>query len=235
MLDLYRIMHMVEDEIVEMKKRQQTVLAGYQQQTREDIVRKFEEADHTLLEAAEQMVKKINELENDTVYLVTSAKEVSYLSVRRSDENDPIVEIDPIIYPTPFNLKFEFKEPSVGLYSTSREKGIFSINTVTSVRATDIIQAMEIPDLDRYIKLWITHKADDSFVKKLRTMREKIMNVDNSPELLVESMLAMSSPTPPRQLIYMCEDHDREPTHKHEKTVSPSAMNGLLKHHLKLN
>jgi len=123
----------------------------------------------------------------------------------------------------------------VGLYSTSREKGIFSINTVTSVRATDIIQAMEIPDLDRYIKLWITHKADDSFVKKLRTMREKIMNVDSSPELLVESMLAMSSPTPPRQLIYMCEDHDREPTHKHEKTVSPSAVNGLLKHHLKLN
>ena len=50
-LDLYKTLKLVEEEIVEMKKRQQTALSIYQQQTRDDIVRKFTEADHTLLEA----------------------------------------------------------------------------------------------------------------------------------------------------------------------------------------
>jgi hypothetical protein len=236
MLDLYKILRMVEDEIAEMKVRQQTVLAGYQQQTREDIVKKFVEADHSLLEAAERKVKQINELKYDAPYLVTSAKKVSYLSARRvKGENDLTVEIDPIIYPTPFNLKFVLNEPSVGLYSPSTEKGTFSMNNVTSIRTTDMIQTLEVPDLERYIDLWVTHKADDSFIKKLRTMQEKVMNVDNSAELLVESMLAMSSPTPARQLIYICEDHDKEPTHKHEKTIPQSAVKGLVKHHLKIN
>jgi len=56
-LDLYKTLQLVEAEIVEMKKRQQIVLGIYQQQTREDIVRKFTEADHTLLQAAEQKIK----------------------------------------------------------------------------------------------------------------------------------------------------------------------------------
>ncbi len=236
MLGLYRTLHMVENEIVEMKKRQSTVLAGYQQQTKEDIVKKFEEADHTLLEAAEKKVKEINDLKYDVPYLITSAKKIAYLSVRRTkDESELTIEIDPIIYPTPFNLKFVLNEPSVGLYSPSTDKGTFSVNSLTPIRATDAIQTIEVPDLDNYIDLWITHKADDSFVTKLKTMQQKITNVDSSTELLVESMLAMSSPMPPRQLIYMCEEHDKEPTHKHEKTVAPSAVKGLLKHHLKLN
>ncbi|MFQ5941403.1 MAG: hypothetical protein ACE5KA_06880 [Nitrososphaerales archaeon] len=236
MLDLYSTLRMVEDEIAEMKKRQQTVLAGYQQQTREDIVKKFDEGDHTLLQSAEQKVIEINSLKHNTPYLVTSSKKVSYVSVRRvTDESGLTIEIEPIIYPTPFNLKFVFNEPSVGLYAPSMERGIFSVNTVTSIRATDIIQTIEVPDLHSYLDLWITHKTDNSFVTKLKTMRKKIMNADSSTELLVESMLAMSSPMPPRQLIYLCEDHDREPTHKHEKTVSPSAVKELLKHHFKLN
>ena len=236
MLDLYKTLRMVEDEIAEMKKRQQTVLAGYQQQTREDIVKKFVEADHDLLEAAEKKVKEINELKQDTPYLVTSPKKVAYLSVRRiKDESSLTVEIDPIIFPRPFNLTFVLNEPSVGLYTPSTDKGTFSANSVTPIRATDAIQTLEVSDLDRYIDLWITHKADDSFLTKLRTMQKKIANVDSSVELVLESMLSMSSPTPPRQLIYSCEDHDKEPTHKHEKNVPPSAVKGLLKHHLKLN
>ena len=49
MLDLYKTLRMVEDEITEMKKRQQTVLSAYQQQTREDVIKNFNKADHTLL------------------------------------------------------------------------------------------------------------------------------------------------------------------------------------------
>lgn len=235
MLDLYKTLHMVEEEITEMKKRQSTVLAGYQQQTREDIVKKFEEADHTLLEAAEKKVKEINELKYGTPYLITSARKVSYLSVRKvKDENDLTIEIEPIIYPTPFNLKFILNEPSVGLYSPSSDKGTFSVNSVTPIRATDAIQTIEVPDLENYIDLWVTHKADDSFITKLKIMQQKIKNADSSVELMLESMLAMSLPTPPRQLIYMCENHDTDPTHKHEKTVPPSSVKGLLKYHLKI-
>ncbi|MGH9910123.1 MAG: hypothetical protein ACRD32_05740, partial [Nitrososphaerales archaeon] len=183
MLDLYKTLRMVEDEIAEMKKRQQTVLAGYQQQTREDIVKKFVEADHDLLEAAEKKVKEINELKQDTPYLVTSPKKVAYLSVRRiKDESSLTVEIDPIIFPTPFNLTFVLNEPSVGLYTPSTDKGTFSANSVTPIRATDAIQTLEVSDLDRYIDLWITHRADDSFLTKLRTMQKKITNVDSSVE-----------------------------------------------------
>lgn len=236
MLDLYKTLRMVEDEIAEMKKRQQTVLSVYQQQTREDIVKNFDEADHTLLEAAEQKVQEINKLKYDNPYLITSAKKISYLSVRReNNENDITIEIDPIIYPTSFNLKFVFNEFSVGLYSPSMDKGTFSVNNITSIRSTDVIQSLEVYDLESYIDLWITHKADDSFIRKLRTIQKKITNVDSSAELLLESILAMSASIPSRQLIYKCENHDREPTHKHEKTVYPSAVKGLLKHYLKLN
>lgn len=73
-LDLYKTLKLVEDEIVEMKKRQQTVLSIYQQQTRDDIVKKFTEADHTLLEAAERKINEINSLEQGIPYLITSAR-----------------------------------------------------------------------------------------------------------------------------------------------------------------
>jgi len=236
MLDLYKILGMVEDEIAEMKKRQQAVLAVYQQQTREDIVKKFVEADHTWLEVTEKKIREINELKPDIPYLVSSARKVSYVSVMRiKDESQVNVEIEPIIYPTPFNLKFVLHEPSVGLYSPSSDKGTFSVNPATHIRATDAIQSIEVSDLENYIDLWITHKADDSFVTKLKAMQKKVAGAENSVEILLESMLAMSLPTPPRQLIYFCEDHDKDPTHKHERLVPPSSVKGLLKHHLKLN
>lgn len=235
MLDLYKVSRMVEDEIAEMKKRQQTVLSVYQQQTREDIVKKFVEADHLLLEAAEQKVKEINELRHDKPYLVTSARKVVYLSVRRvKDESDLTVEIDPIIYPTSFNLKFILNEPSIGLYSPSSVQGIISFNIHTPIRATDMVQTLEVGDLESFADLWITHKADEGFVRKLRTVTGKITHMNDSAEMLLETMLAMSSPTPPRSLIYSCEEHEKDPTHKHERTVPPSAVKGLLKHHLKL-
>ncbi len=165
---------MVEDEITEMKKRQQTVLSAYQQQTREDVIKNFNKADHTLLEAAEQKVQEINKLKYNNPYLITSAKKISYLSVRReNNENDITIEIDPIIYPTSFNLKFVFNEFSVGLYSPSLDKGTFSVNDITSIRSTDVIQSLEVYDLESYIDLWITHKADDSFITKLRTIQKK--------------------------------------------------------------
>jgi len=234
-LDLYKILQLVEEEIVEMKKRQQIVLGAYQQQTREDIVKKFTEADHTLLQAAEQKVKEIDSLKHGMPYLITSAKKVAYLSVRRiGNESNLTVEIDPIVYPTPYNLKFVLKEPSVGLYSQSSTQGTFSANATTSIRAVDIIQQMEEVDVEQYMDLWITHKASDNFTNKLKAMEEKIKSIESSAEIVVESLLMMSSPHQPRQLIYYCEDHDSDPTHNHDRTVPPSAVKGLLKHHLKL-
>lgn len=235
-LDLYKTVRLVEEEIVEMKKHQQIVLGTYQQQTREDIIKKFTEADHTLLQAAEQKIKEINSLNRDIPYLITSAKKVTCISVRRiRDESDLTVEIDPIIYPTTYNLKFVLEEPSVGLYSPSNTQGTFSANTTTSIRAVDVIQPMDPADVDQYIDLWLTHKTDDSFANKLKAMQEKIRGIESSAEIVIESLLMMSSPHPPRQLIYYCEDHDRDPTHNHDRTVPPSAVKGLLKHHLKLN
>lgn len=236
MLDLHKTLGMVEEAIAAMKQRQSTVLAGYQQQVREDIAKKFEEADRTLMEATEQKAKEINDLEQGKPFLITSARKISSISVKRlMDESSLTINIEPIIYPTPFNLKFIFDEPSISFYSPSLDKGTFSANSSTAIRATDVLQTLDLSELETYVELWITHKADDSFVKKLKNMQKKISNVDGSVELAMESMLAMSYSAPKRALIYMCENHENEPTHKHEKTVPPSAVKGLLKHHLKLN
>jgi len=235
-LDLYKTLRLVEEEIVEMKKRQQTVLSIYQQQTREDIVKKFTEADHTLMQAAEQKIKEIDSLKYGMPYLITSTRKVACISVRRiKDESELTVEIDPIIYPTPYNLKFVLKEPSVGLYGPSNTQGTFSANATTSIRAVDVIQQMDPADVEQYIDLWITHKTNDNFAAKLKAMQEKVRGIESSAEIVVESLLIMSSPPPPRQLIYYCEDHDHDPTHNHDRNVPPSAVKGLLKHHLKLN
>ncbi|MFQ5969048.1 MAG: hypothetical protein ACE5J2_00935 [Nitrososphaerales archaeon] len=236
MLDLYKTLRLVEDEIVEMKKRQQVVLGSYQQQTREDIVKKFAEADHIILEASEKKIKEIDSIKQGTIYLITSAKKVAYISARRiKDESELSVEIDPIVYPTPYNLKFILKEPSIGLYSPSNTQGTFSANTVTPIRAVDVIQPMQADDLENYLDFWITHKANDTLAIKLKAVEEKIKSIKSSAEILVESLLLMSSQHPPRQLICYCEDHDYDPTHNHERTVPPTAVKGLLKHHLKLN
>lgn len=235
-LDLYKTLKLVEEEIVEMKKRQQTALSIYQQQTRDDIVKKFTEADHTLLEAAEQKVNEINSLKQGMPYLITSARKVAYLSAKRiKDESDVIIEIDPIIYPTPYNLKFILKEPSVGLYSPSSTQGTFSANETTAIRAVDVIQQMELKDVEEYTDLWLTHKTSDGFATKLKAVENKIKSVESSAEIVVESLLMMSTPPAPRQLIYYCEDHDRDPTHNHNRNVPPSSVKGLLKHHLKLD
>ncbi len=235
-LDLYKTLKLVEEEIVEMKKRQQATLSIYQQQTRDDIVRKFTEADHTLLEATEQKVKEINSLQQEMPYLITSARKVAYLSVKRiKDDSDIIVEIDPIIYPTPYNLKFILKDPSAGLYSPSTTQGTFSANEATVIRAVDVIQQMEPRDVEEYMDLWLTHKTSDGFATKLKAVENKIKSIESSAEIVVESLLMMSSSPAPRQLIYYCEDHDRDPTHNHNRNVPPSAVKGLLKHHLKLD
>ena len=235
-LDLYKTLKFVEDEILEMKKRQQTVLSIYQQQTRDDIVKKFTEADHTLLQAAEQKIKEINLLKQGMPYLITSAKKVVYLSVKRiKDESEVTVEIDPIIYPTPYNLKFVLKDPSVGLYSTSSTQGTFSANETTAIRAVDVLQQMEPKDVDEYMDLWLTHKTSDGFATKLKAVESKIKSLESSAEIVVESLLMMSSPPTPRQLIYYCEDHDSDPTHNHNRNVPPSAVKERLKHHLKLD
>lgn len=234
-LDLYKTLRMVEEEIVEMKKRQQTVLSLYQQQTREDIVGKFTEADHTLLEAAEQKVNEINSLKHGMPYIITSARKVVCLSVSRiNDESDLTIEIDPIIYPTPYNLKFVLKEPSIGLYSPSKTQGTISANSTTLIRAVDVIQQMNPVDVEQYMDLWLTHSTNENFAMKLKAMQEKMKGIESSAEIVVESMLMMSSPPPPRQLIYYCEDHDRDPTHNHDRTTPPSAVKGLVKSQLKL-
>ncbi|MFQ5921113.1 MAG: hypothetical protein ACE5JV_03755, partial [Nitrososphaerales archaeon] len=169
-------------------------------------------------------------------YLITGARKAAYLSVRRiRDETELSVEIEPIIYPTAYNLKFVLKEPSVALYSPSRAQGTFSVNVATSIRAVDVITPLEPAEVDQYMDLWINHSTSEGFANKLRAIGEKMRGIGDSTEIVVESLLMMSSPTPPRELIYYCEEHDREPTHSHERTAPPSAVKDLLKHHLKLN
>lgn len=234
-IDLYRTLQLVEKENAEMKTRQQTILSTYQQQTREDIAKKFVDADHKLLEAAEQKIKEINSLQPGTPYLVTGARKTAYVSVRRVESDaDVSVEIDPIIYPTAYNLKFTLREPSVGLYSPSNTKGVFSVNATTPVRAVNAVESLQVDELEQYLDLWITHRASNTLASKLKNMEEKLRSMQDSAGMVVESMLMMSSPRPPRELIYYCEEHDKEPTHRHERTVPASAVKGLMKSHLKV-
>ncbi len=235
-LDLYRTLRMVEEEIAAMKQRQQTVVSTYQQQTRDDIAKKFDAADHALLEVAERKIKEINSIAPGSPYLVTGTRKVAHISVRRvQDESSMTVEIAPIIYPTAYNLKFVLGEPSIGLYSQSETKGTFSVNAATPIRGTDLIEPLSQEDIDQYVDLWITHKTTEDFANKLKAMGAKLRGVDDSAELVVESLLMMSSPPPPRQLIYYCEEHEGDPSHGHDRTVATSAVKGLVRHHLKLS
>ncbi len=186
-LDLQNTLRMVEEEIIAMKKRQQFVVGSYQQQTREDIFNKFINAENSLLAVTKAKVKELN-IPKDSIYLVKGNRKEVTLAVRRiDDERSLIVEIEPIIYPTNFNLKFILDEPSVTLYSHSMTKGILSLNATTTIRAIDEIRVISLDDMHEYISLWID-PSKEGFRDRLNRLISKL----GSEEFLIESLLTLS-------------------------------------------
>jgi hypothetical protein len=229
-LNLYYILKMVEEEITAMKKRQQFVIGTYQQQTREDLFKKFVDAEHSLLEITEEKVKELDIPENSTYFIKGNRKEAT-LAVRRiKDERSLMIEIDPIIYPTDFNLRFILNEPSVTLHSPSMLKGIVSLNANTTVRATDSIEVISFDDINNYISLWLK-PSSEGFKKKLNSLISKI----GSEEFLIESMLTFAKDPPDRNLIYLCKDHSLKPeAHAHSQMVDVGSVNNIIMNHLRL-
>lgn len=229
-LNLYSVLKMVEEEITAMKKRQQFVIGTYQQQTREDLVKKFLDAEHQLLEATEQKVKELN-IEENSIYLITSTRKEAALAVRRiNDERSLMIEIDPIIYPSNFNLRFILDEPSVTLYSPSMPKGIVSLNTNTTIRATDRIQVISFDDINDYISLWLK-PSGEGFKNKLNNLIKKI----GSEEFLIDSVLAISKDPPTRELVYLCRDHASKPeAHAHNQILDTNTVKDIILKHLQL-
>ncbi|MEM2855566.1 MAG: hypothetical protein QW416_00475 [Candidatus Nitrosocaldaceae archaeon] len=229
-LNIHNTLKMVEEEIISMKKRQQFVVGTYQQQTREDIFRKFIDAENELLSKAEEKIKEFD-IEENNIYLIKSNRKESTISVRRiSDERSLIVEIDPIIYPTPFNLKFILNEPSVTLYSPSMNKGIISLNSNTVIRAIDTLTIIDQNDLKDYLELWI-EPASKSFKDKL----SKVMSKIGSNEFLIEGLLALSKDPPNRELISLCYDHELKGYHEHGKIIDVNIIKSMIIKHLKLD
>ena len=229
MLNLYNILKMVEEEIIAMKKRQQFVIGTYQQQTREDIFKKFMQAEHELLAVTEQKVKELN-IAKDSIYLITSNRKELTISVRRiNDEQGLMVEIDPIIYPSIFNLKFILDEPSVTLYSLSLSKGIVSLNSNTAIRATDKINTITIDELNDYLSLWLEPEKEG-----LKAKVDRLISKIGSEEFLIESLLALSKDPPSRELIYLCNDHASKPFHNHDKILSRNDLKSIIINHLRL-
>ncbi len=229
-LNLYYTLKMVEEEITAMKKRQQFVIGTYQQQTREDLFKKFVDAEHALLAITEEKVKELDIPEN-SIYFIKGNRKEATLAVRRiKDERSLMVEIDPIIYPSNFNLRFILDEPSITLYSPSMLKGIVSLNTNTIVRATDTIEVISFDDINDYISLWLK-PSSEGFKRKINNLISKL----GSEEFLIEAMLAFAKDPPDRSLIYLCKDHaSKREDHAHNEILDVNSVNDIILNHLKL-
>jgi len=59
-LNINNVLKMVEEEITSMKNRQQFVVGTYQQQTREDLFKKFLEAENNLLAITKSKLKDLD-------------------------------------------------------------------------------------------------------------------------------------------------------------------------------
>lgn len=227
MLDLYTVLKLVEQEVEETKRRQQHIIAAYQQQTRDELAKRIVEAGEHILAAAEAKVKELNALEHGKPYIIATDRHVLYISVKRFNDKHVSVSIDPIIYPTPFNLRFIIDEPCVALHSISSSTGILSLNKRTVIRAVDVIEQVDSTAIDELVRLWLRDYDDEPtttrIIKGIASLR--------STSRLVEYILT-SGKHVRRSTIYRCEEHDHEPMHKHDTMVSSSSVRTLIRYHL---
>ncbi len=229
MLDLYNVLKLVEQEIQEMRKRQEHVIASYQQQTREEIVKKIVIAGESILEAAEAKVKELNELEEGKPYIVTTNAHTLYICVRRFiDESSLHISIEPLIYPSQFNLKFVFNEPCIALHSISASTGIVSMNRYTVVRAVDTVKQVSSSDIDEIVRLWL-NDYDESDVKRILNGVAALRSLAT----LVEYLLTSGKHTK-KSTIYLCNDHDDEPMHKHDRMLARDQVREVIRYTLEV-
>ncbi|MCS6768445.1 MAG: hypothetical protein RMJ59_06630 [Candidatus Nitrosocaldus sp.] len=226
-MDLYGVLKLVEQEVEEMRRRQQHVIAAYQQQTREELARRLAEAGEHILAAAEAKVNELNAVEHGEPYIIATERHVLYISRRLSDERVS-VSIDPIVYPTPFNLRLIIDEPCVALHSVSSSTGILSLNKRTMIRGVDRIEQVDGSAIDGIVRVWLRDYDDESAARRIIRGIASLRSIDR----LVEYMLTSGSHTR-RSTIYRCEEHDSEPMHEHDTMVSGSSVRDIIRHHLK--
>jgi|FaiFalFF_MnMetaG_3_1042247.scaffolds.fasta_scaffold00515_10 hypothetical protein len=225
MLDLYAVLKLVEQEMQEMHKRQEHVISSYQQQTREEIVKKIITANESILESAEAKVKELNAVEQGKPYIIATNRHVLYIGVKRFiDESSLSISIDPLIYPSQFNLKFILDEPCVALHNISASTGIVSINKRTVVRAVDQVEQVTSNDIDGIVRLWL-NEYDESDAKRII----KGIAALRSLNTLVDYLLTSGKHTR-KSTIYLCNDHDDEPMHKHDKMIARDQVRGVIRH-----
>ncbi len=228
-LNINNVLKMVEEEIISMKNRQQFVIGTYQQQTREDLFKKFLEAENNLLAIAKSKLKDLD-IEEGNIYIIKgNNKEVTFSLRRINDERSLLIEIDPIIYPAEFNLKFIFDEPSISLYSNSLTDGIVSLNRSTYVRATDIIKVITLDELKEYISLWIK-PSKENINDKIKKLISKL----GSEEFLIESLLALSKKPSNKKIVYLCNDHALKGYHLHDSIIDINSIIDIISSHLRL-
>ncbi len=228
-LNIDTALKMVEAEIISMKNRQQFVIGTYQQQTREDLFKKFVEAEHNLLEVAKNKLKELD-IPKDSIYILKGNRKSVTFSLRKiDDERSLLIEIDPIIYPTDFNLKFILDEPSIVLYNNSLMEGIVSLNRSTYVRAIDSIDIITLDDLKDYISLWIK-PAKEGFTNKFNNLINKL----GSEEFLIESLLALSKKAPNKRVVYLCHDHELQGFHAHDSMIDTDSIIDIILAHIRL-
>jgi len=228
-LNINNVLKMVEEEITSMKNRQQFVVGTYQQQTREDLFKKFLEAENNLLAITKSKLKDLD-IEEGNIYIIKgNSKEVTFSLRRINDERSLLIEIDPIIYPTEFNLKFIFDEPSISLYTNSLTDGIISLNRSTYVRTTDIIKVITLDELKEYISLWIK-PSKENISDKIKKLISKL----GSEEFLIESLLVLSKKPPNKKIVYLCNDHALKGYHLHDSIIDINSIIDVILYHLRL-
>jgi len=228
-LNINNVLKMVEEEITSMKNRQQFVVGTYQQQTREDLFKKFLEAENNLLAITKSKLKDLD-IEEGNIYIIKgNSKEVTFSLRRINDERSLLIEIDPIIYPTEFNLKFIFDEPSISLYTNSLTDGIISLNRSTYVRTTDIIKVITLDELKEYISLWIK-PSKENISDKIKKLISKL----GSEEFLIESLLVLSKKPPNKKIVYICNDHALKGYHLHDSIIDINSIIDVILYHLRL-
>ncbi len=229
MLDLYAVLKLVEQEVEEMKRRQQYVIAAYQQQTREELAKRLVEAGEDILATAEAKVKELNGVEHGKPYIIATDRHVIYISVKRFGYEHLSVSIDPIVYPTPFNLRFIIDEPCVALHTISSSTGILSLNRRTVIRGIDAIEQVDNSTIEEMVRLWLRDYDDDSTASRVIKGIASLRSMSRLVEYILTSGKHVRMST-----IYKCEEHDSDPMHKHDTMIPTSSIMDFIRYHLNI-
>jgi hypothetical protein len=227
MLNIYNVLKLVEQEIEDMRKRQEPVIATYQQQTREELLKKMVYATEAILGAAENKVKELNSLEYGRPYIVYTNRHIVYIGVKRFiDEHSLHVSIDPIVHPSAFNLLFIVDEPSVALHNISASTGIVSINRHMRIRATDSIEQVREDDIEGLVKVWL-NDVDESDARRILKGVASLRSLST----LLEYLLTSGKHTK-KSTVYICNEHEADPMHKHDRMIPSSDVSHAIRYHL---